>query len=78
MFRTQTENVTRKEVPLYEEIGEVHVESFMYTQNILYGISSSAGGCTVPQVHHHQCEDVKPEVSQSTEVFLMEQCSAYT
>ena len=78
---------------MYEEIGEVMKETFMFTRNALYGVSLPTGqeggqeGAEAHQTRGHEYEDV--DVSKSTkrtkelkassagEAYQMEECSAY-
>ena len=66
----------------YEEIGDIQ-NSFHYTQNVLYGVSSSKTGregVAVPEGSSHEYEDIKlagVEVTKSDGGYQIEQCAAY-
>ena len=79
------------EAIVYEEIGEVVKETFMFTCNALYGVSSPTGleggqeGVNTSQVRSHEYEYVdgpqstgrREEISSAGEGYQMEECSAY-
>ena len=66
----------------YEEIGDV-LSSFHYTQNVVYGVSSSGRGkegVAVPEGHSHKHKDAKlpgVEATKSDGGYQLEQCAAY-
>ena len=78
---------------MYEEIGEVMKETFMFTRNALYGVTLPTGqeggqeGAEAHQTRGHEYEDVdvpnstkrtkELQVSSAGEAYQMEECSAY-
>ena len=63
----------------YEEIGDIQ-NSFHYTQNVLYGVSSSKTGRQLPEGHSHEYEDIKlpgVEATKADGAYQIEHCAAY-
>ena len=90
--QAQPENTSpRAEAIVYEEIGEVVKETFMFTRNALYGVTVPTGleggqeGVNTSQARSHEYEYVdgplstgrREEVSSAGEAYQMEECSAY-